>query len=85
MARRTNDRRKRSRIMENLIDPKAPILNFTVACHTKKCDNAEIEIDIATTDAEPVVICGVCAKKISDIKPVAEPKTVTDELPSSNA
>jgi hypothetical protein len=71
--------------MENLIDPKAPILNFTVTCHTKKCDNSEIEIDIATTEAEPFVICGVCGKKISDIKPVAEPKTVNDELPTSNA
>lgn len=71
--------------MEPVIDITKPILNFTVACHTKKCENAEIEIDIATRDTEPVVICGVCGKKISDIKPVAEPKTEDDELPNDSA
>jgi hypothetical protein len=60
-------------------------LKFAVTCTTKKCENADISIEIESTDAEPFVICGVCGKKISDIKAVAEPKTVTDELPSSNA
>jgi tRNA A22 N-methylase len=48
--------------------------SFTVTCKTKKCDNAEIAIDIQSSDADPIVICGVCAKKISDIIATPEPK-----------
>jgi hypothetical protein len=48
--------------------------SFTVTCKTKKCDNGEIPIEIQTYDDEPVVICGVCGKKISDITATPEPK-----------
>ena len=60
-------------------------LKFLVTCTTKKCENGEIPIEIESTEAEPIVICGVCTKKISDITPVAEPKLKTDELPNDSA
>lgn len=44
---------------------------FTVTCKTAKCDNGGIPIDIEVEDTEPIVICGVCSKKITDIIPVA--------------
>ena len=61
--------------MEPVIDETLPILKFSVTCHTKKCENGEIVIDIQTRESEPVVICGVCSKKITDITAVAEPKS----------
>lgn len=45
------------------------MLEFTVTCHTEKCDNAEISIVIESEDTEPIVICGVCSQAITDIVP----------------
>lgn len=45
------------------------MLKFIVTCKTAKCDNGNIPIEIEVEDAEPIVICGVCSKKISDIVP----------------
>lgn len=45
-----------------------PTLNtFTVTCHTKNCENGEVAIEVVSIDTAPVVICGACMKKITDV------------------
>jgi hypothetical protein len=40
---------------------------YIVACHTNKCENKDIKIEVQAVAGNPRVMCGVCSTFIEDI------------------
>jgi hypothetical protein len=48
-------------------DEELPMNEFTVMCHTVKCKNADIPIEVNAFGDSPNIVCGLCGVQITDI------------------
>jgi hypothetical protein len=40
---------------------------YNVTCRTENCGNSGFTIEVSAPDENPVVVCGVCANKITEV------------------